>query len=177
MPQSESDTHYHSLNNNGKKTEYYYVGRINNGDWTPILKPFLVQRIPRSGIYGSFISSNWFKTYIPKEYECAIIEIFIDIDIDGSRKNNVGLKLVKCAGEMNKCENVSELDFVIMKHKMSQKYLVSMCELLNKKLKKEGDCTATIHEIILTDTGKFGCSFALRQDDQPCLYCPNFSVY
>ena len=46
---------------------------------------------------------------------------------------------------------------------------------LNKKIETEND-DGSLHKHIQTDTGLFSITFTQIKNENPCMYCPRFSI-
>lgn len=173
---TERTKHKNLLNNIGNMAKYYYMIRVNSASWAPIGKPFLVEQGDTNDVRGSFISSNWFKICIPKEYECAVITLFPDIS--HGNKKSIKENLERCAKEMNNCENVNALSFVVTSLMVDASCLTEISTKLENSLKnEEGTDITSFRESFPTSSGEIGLSFAMRRGETPCLYCPSFVIY
>ena len=162
-------------NNIGNMSKYYYMRRVNTGVWAPICRPFLVEPGDADDVRGSFISSNWFKICIPKEYECAVITLFPDIS--HGNKKSIKENLDRCAREMNNCENVKALSFVATSLMVDASRLMEIQTKLENGLKNEaGTDITSFRESFPASSGEIGWSFAMRRGETPCLYCPSFAI-
>ena len=169
-----------NANNDESIVKYYYVWRKNNCAWCYSKTAFVIHDSDETRINGSFLSSNWYKTHIPTEFEIAILKVCVDKIGDNTltptRKESVKNKIETYLHEMGKSEDVSKLNFVILTHKMRFSDLEQIKTDLKQKFADENEDRVTINKVMQTTTGMFSLSFAQIKNEEPCMYCPRFSI-
>lgn len=170
----------HTDNNDNIIVKYYYAWRKNNNEWCYTNMPFVIHNTSETRINGSFLSSNWYKTHIPNEYEIAILNVcVVEIgrnNITNSSKESIKNKIETYIHEMSKNVDVSKLSYVIMTHKMSSSDLEQIKTDLKQKISDENDDHVTLNKSMQTQTGMFSLSFSQIKNEEPCMYCPMFSI-
>lgn len=155
--------------------EYYYVIRKNDGEWVPIIRPFIKTK---EGSSGEFITANWFKAHIPKSLEYAILKINTEYTTTRSKSVKTTFKILDYIEKISNCSgDINTLDFVIMSQQFNNDYLKTIESRLTEKLGKENTDTTSLHITMPNKRGTFGMTFGLRKGERPCMYCPCFDLY
>jgi len=169
-----------SLSNNNQHIgadKYYYLWRKNTDNWSYSKVPFIMHDSRDHRLNGSFLSSNWYKAHIPEELEFAIIKVSIEDTHTHTRMESFKNIIDKYIHEMDKCQDVSKLNYVVMTHHMQRSYLDDIKSELKKNIMTENDSRCTLHKSIETPRGVFSLSYAQIKNDVPCMYCPRFSCH
>ena len=169
-----------SISKDNYIVRYFYLWRKEDREWCYSTNPFVIHNTTENHINGSFLSSNWYKCLVPKKFDIAIIKICVDKEkIDNiftTIQESFTKKVEKCLKELNKHPDLSKLSYVIMYHSFGETYLNDVKIELNKKIETENDDKVSIHKRIQTDTGLFSITFTQIKNENPCMYCPRFSI-
>ena len=160
--------------NIGQGTEYYLLVKRNEREWVPVLSPFIKTN---HGSSGQFISSTWYKSRVPHTIEYAIVKIRTDCERERSKPVSTAMKLLDYISKLPEAKDIHSLDFLVMTQKFSNDYMNSVHHRLLQKMKKENSDTSSIQVRTQNDQGTFGLTFALRKGEEPCVYCPCFTLY
>tara|TARA_B100000902_G_scaffold384216_1_gene424091 strand:+ start:812 stop:1381 length:570 start_codon:yes stop_codon:yes gene_type:complete len=167
---------------------YYFMYRINKYEWKHLLeRPFLINIHNNSDIiFGQFITSNWFKSFINLTDNIEVMVIKLPKKRNKIHpENNITIDMILyyLIHEVN----YQDLAFVVMYYKYDNNYIQKLCNNLNSELNLTLDNdNKTIIDIIKISDNKefgitFGCSVTKQKNDlievlkkQYYITCPNF---